>query len=314
MNKTPVIALLGQPNSGKSTIFNMMTGSHQHVGNWPGKTVDQKEGEFRYNGKQIILADLPGSYSLSAGSDEEIITKDYITSGNADLVLVMADASQLKRSLYMLADFVGTKVPAVLILNMMDVAQEQGITIDVNKLSEKLGIPVVPMSAIRKKDYQILYSVIEKSLDKKPIIHSDSLSSAREKMQFIDALLDGVLTTSKTVKKAFTNFDKKALSPIRGKLMAFGIILGIFLLAMIFAGVISGIASAILVPAAAALHSVFENLGVHALLISLVCDVLANVLYFALMMASFVLGITLGFNLMEETGSSVIPFLRSPSG
>ena len=302
MNKTPVIALLGQPNSGKSTIFNMMTGSHQHVGNWPGKTVDQKEGEFRYNGKQMILADLPGSYSLSAGSDEEIITKDYISSGNADLVLVMADASQLKRSLYMLADFVGTKVPAVLILNMMDVAQGQGITIDVNKLSEKLGIPVVPMSAIRKKDYQTLYAVIERSLNQKPVIQSSSLSSAREKMQFIDTLLDGVLTTSKTAKKAFTNFDKKALSPVRGKLMAFGIILGIFLLAMIFAGVISGIASAILVPAAAALHSVFENLGVHALLISLVCDVLANVLYFALMMASFVLGITLGFNLMEETG------------
>ena len=302
MNKPPVIALLGQPNSGKSTIFNMMTGSHQHVGNWPGKTVDQKEGEFRYNGKQLILADLPGSYSLSAGSDEEIITKDYITSGNADLVLVMADASQLKRSLYMLADFVGTKVPAVLVLNMMDVAQGQGITVDVNKLSEKLGIPVVPMSAIRKKDYQTLYSVIERSLNQKSVIHSDSLSSAREKMQFIDTLLDNVLTTSKTVKKAFTNFDKKALLPVRGKLMAFGIILGIFLLAMIFAGVISGIASAILVPAAVALRSVFENLGVHALLISLICDVLANVLYFALMMASFVLGITLGFNLMEETG------------
>lgn len=280
----------------------MMTGSHQHVGNWPGKTVDQKEGEFRYNGKQMILADLPGSYSLSAGSDEEIITKDYITSGNADLVLVMADASQLKRSLYMLADFVGTKVPAVLVLNMMDVAQRQGITVDVNKLSEKLGIPVVPMSAIRKKDYQTLYSVIERSLNQKSVIHSDSLSSAREKMQFIDTLLDNVLTTSKTVKKTFTNFDKKALLPIRGKLMAFGIILGIFLLAMIFAGVISGIASAILVPAAVALRSVFENLGVHALLISLICDVLANVLYFALMMASFVLGITLGFNLMEETG------------
>lgn len=280
----------------------MMTGSHQHVGNWPGKTVDQKEGEFRYNGKQMILADLPGSYSLSAGSDEEIITKDYITSGNADLVLVMADASQLKRSLYMLADFVGTKVPAVLVLNMMDVAQRQGITVDVNKLSEKLGIPVVPMSAIRKKDYQTLYSVIERSLNQKSVIHSDSLSSAKEKMQFIDTLLDNVLTTSKTVKKAFTNFDKKALLPVRGKLMAFGIILGIFLLAMIFAGVISGIASAILVPAAVALRSVFENLGVHALLISLICDVLANVLYFALMMASFVLGITLGFNLMEETG------------
>ena len=127
---TPVIALLGQPNSGKSTIFNMITGSHQHVGNWPGKTVDQKEGEFHYNGQRMILADLPGSYSLSAGSDEEVITRDYITSGNADLVLVMADASQLKRSLYMLADFAGTPVPAVLVLNMMDVANGQGIVLD----------------------------------------------------------------------------------------------------------------------------------------------------------------------------------------
>ena len=302
MNKTPVIALLGQPNSGKSTIFNIITGSHQHVGNWPGKTVDQKEGEFKWHGQQRILADLPGSYSLSAGSDEEVITKDYITSGNADLVLVMADASQLKRSLYMLADFVGTKVPSILILNMMDVAKGQGITIDVHKLSQKLGIPVVPMSAIRKKNYALLYDTIEKSLVEKPVINSDALSSAREKMDFIDTLLDDVLTTSKTAQKAFTNFDQKALSPVTGKLMAFGIILGIFLLAMIFAGIISGAASALLVPAAASLRVILGNLGVHPLLISLVCDVLANVLYFALMMASFVLGITLGFNLMEETG------------
>lgn len=121
-------------------------------------------------------------------------------------------------------------------------------------------------------------------------------------MDFIDTLLDDVLTTSKTAQKAFTSFDQKALSPVTGKLMAFGIILGIFLLAMIFAGIISGAASALLVPAAASLRVIFGNLGVHPLLISLVCDVLANVLYFALMMASFVLGITLGFNLMEETG------------
>lgn len=92
----------------------------------------------------MIVADLPGSYSLSAGSDEEIITLDYIASGNADLALVMADASQLKRSLYMLADFVGMQVPAILVLNMMDVAKGQGITIDTEALSRKLGIPVVP--------------------------------------------------------------------------------------------------------------------------------------------------------------------------
>lgn len=298
----PVIALLGQPNSGKSTIFNMITGSHQHVGNWPGKTVEQKEGTFKYNGQRMVLADLPGSYSLSAGSDEEVITKDYITSGNADLVLVMADASQLKRSLYMLADYVGTEVPAILILNMMDVAKAQGITIDVNTLSKKLGIPVVPMSAIRKKDYQTLYATIEKSLSDKPLIHHAALSDAKEKMDFIDTMLQDVLTASKTADRAFTRFDQKALSPVKGKLMAFGIILGIFLLAMIFAGIVGGIASAVLSAASGALQTVMEHAHVHPLLISLICDVLVNVLYFACMMASFVLGISLGFNLMEETG------------
>lgn len=299
---TPVIALLGQPNSGKSTIFNMITGSHQHVGNLPGKTVDQKEGEFKWNGQRMILADLPGSYSLSAGSDEEIITRDYITSRNADLVLVMADASQLKRSLYMLADFVGTQVSSVLVLNMMDVAKGQGISINTEKLSEKLGIPVVPMSAIRKKDYQILYKTIEKSLIQKNVIKNNTLYTTKEKMDFIDTLLDGVLETSKTAQSAFTKFDLTALSPVKGKFIAFGIILGIFLLSMIFAGIISGLGSAILTPTAAMLKTVMERFSVHNLLISLICDVLVNVLYFALMMASFVLGITLGFNLMEETG------------
>ena len=297
-----MIALLGQPNSGKSTIFNMMTGSHQHVGNWPGKTVEQKEGTYKWKGQQRILADLPGSYSLSAGSDEEIITKDYIASGNADLVLVMADASQLKRSLYMLADFAGTPVPAVLILNMMDVAKDQGIAIDTGKLSEKLGIPVVPMSAIRKKNYQLLYETIEKALTEKPVLHWHAMEQPKEKMAFIDAMLCDVLKAGKTAESAFTKFDKKALFPVKGKLMAFGIILVIFLLAMIFAGIISGIASAILTPLAAGLKYLMEQINVHPLLISLVCDVLVNVLYFACMMASFVLGITLGFNIMEETG------------
>ena len=299
---TPVIALLGQPNSGKSTIFNMITGSHQHVGNWPGKTVDQKEGEFHYNSQRMILADLPGSYSLSAGSDEEVITRDYITSGNADLVLVMADASQLKRSLYMLADFAGTPVPAVLVLNMMDVAKGQSIVLDTAKLAQKLGIPVVPMSAIRKKDYQTLYRTMETALTEKPIISCEKLPSAEAKMAYIDALLDGVLATGKTAANAFTKFDQLALSPVKGKLLAFGIILVIFLLAMIFAGIVGGIGDAVIMAVAELLRTGMGSVGVHPLLISLVCDVLANVLYFALMMASFVLGITLGFNLLEETG------------
>lgn len=89
------IALLGQPNSGKSTVFNELTGMRQHVGNWPGKTVEQKEGKFTRNGEEYSVMDLPGSYSLLANSEEEIITRDYIKSKKADLVIIMADASQL---------------------------------------------------------------------------------------------------------------------------------------------------------------------------------------------------------------------------
>lgn len=264
---------------------------------------DNLEGDSNsIQNQKMIVADLPGSYSLSAGSDEEIITLDYIASGNADLALVMADASQLKRSLYMLADFVGMQVPAILVLNMMDVAKGQGITIDTEALSRKLGIPVVPMSAIRKKDYRTLYETIEAALAQKPVITGQAMESAKEKTDYIDGLLNGVLTADKTAKQAFSKFDRLALSPVRGKLLAFGIILLIFLLSMIFSGVVSGIASAVLTPLSDVLRSGMEQIHVHGLLISLICDVLINVLFFALMMASFVLGITLGFNLMEETG------------
>ena len=141
------IALLGQPNSGKSTIFNNLTGSRQHVGNWPGKTVEKKEGKFSYNGGTYTVADLPGSYSLSANSDEEVVTRDYIASGEAELVCVLADSSQLERSLFMLADYAGINTPAMLVLTMTDVAEEKGRKIDVKTLEKKLGIPVVGLVA-----------------------------------------------------------------------------------------------------------------------------------------------------------------------
>ena len=299
---TPVIALLGQPNSGKSTIFNLMTGSHQHVGNWPGKTVDQKEGEFRLNGQRMILADLPGSYSLSAESDEEIITEAYINNGKADLVIVMADASQLKRSLYMLADFVGTKMPAMLVLNMMDVAREQGIQIDIKRLSDKLGILVVPMSAIRKKDYKQLYEAIEEGLQKQNMIAHEKIHSVSEKIKYVDDLLTDVMVASKTQQHAYSKFDRTALSPVKGKLLAIGIVLGIFLAAMIFAGILGSIVNVGLNLISGGLRGLMVGWHVPDLLISLVLDVFFNVLYFATMMASFVLGISLGFNLMEEVG------------
>jgi ferrous iron transport protein B len=130
---------------------------HQHVGNWPGKTVEQKEGTFTHDGVEYTVADLPGTYSLSANSDEEIITRDYIASGKADVVCIIADSSQLNRSLYMLADYAGINVPCFLLLNMNDVAKLQGKEADAKDLSAKLGIPVIPFSAPDKKKYDSFY-------------------------------------------------------------------------------------------------------------------------------------------------------------
>nr|MCR5727946.1 50S ribosome-binding GTPase [Lachnospiraceae bacterium] len=157
------IALLGQPNSGKSTLFNALTGAHQHVGNWPGKTVEKNEGSFDYEGKKIKVIDLPGTYSLAANSDEEIVTRDYIAGQEADTVCILADSSQLERSLFMLADYAGIRVPALLLLNMMDVAKVQGKNIDTKKISKKLGISVIPFVAQDKKNYDEFYSLVSEN-------------------------------------------------------------------------------------------------------------------------------------------------------
>lgn len=171
MKKT--IALLGQPNSGKSSVFNGLTGSHQHIGNWPGKTVERKTGSFTYNKIEYDVIDLPGSYSLSAESNEERITSDYIRSGVADLVAILVDSSQLERSLYMYTDFIGISTPVILILNLMDVAQQKGLQIDVEKLSRKMGIPVIGFVASDVKRYGALKETLANAVSSARIPAAD---------------------------------------------------------------------------------------------------------------------------------------------
>ncbi|MCR4715703.1 MAG: ferrous iron transport protein B [Lachnospiraceae bacterium] len=181
-NKT-TIALLGQPNAGKSTLFNALTGMNQHVGNWPGKTVEKKEGSFTHNKKEYAIADLPGSYSLTANSDEEVITRDFIASGNADVVCILADSSQLERSLFMLADYAGITVPCFLLLNMADIAKEKGKNIDVKALEDKLKIPVVLLSANNKKEYKSFYEALEKAVTNKTCLDSSRLEDAYSNLE-----------------------------------------------------------------------------------------------------------------------------------
>ncbi|MCK5396126.1 MAG: ferrous iron transport protein B, partial [Gammaproteobacteria bacterium] len=142
------IALAGNPNCGKSALFNTFTGIRQKTGNWPGVTVDRKQGFFELDNHQVTAYDLPGIYSLDASSIDEEVTRDYLLSRDADLIINVVDASNLERNLYLTAQLLEMGVPIVLVLNMMDVARKRGIDIDFKKLSQELGCPVVPVVAI----------------------------------------------------------------------------------------------------------------------------------------------------------------------
>lgn len=147
----PVVVLAGNPNAGKSTIFNALTGGRQHVGNWPGKTVDVASGKVRWNGSAVTLVDLPGTYSLSAHSLEEIIARDFILEERPDAAIVVVDATNLERNLYLAAQVLELGVPVTLALNMMDRAEAEGIAIDVELLARLLGVPVVPTVGTRRQ-------------------------------------------------------------------------------------------------------------------------------------------------------------------
>jgi len=143
------VALAGNPNAGKSSVFNALTGGRQHVGNWPGKTVERKMGGFALDNIAVELVDLPGIYSLSAYSVEEIIARDYIVTEKPDAVVCVVDASNLERNLYLTVQLLELGVPVIVALNMSDQAAARGLHIDKDLLSESLRAPVVPTVASR---------------------------------------------------------------------------------------------------------------------------------------------------------------------
>lgn len=158
------IALVGNPNCGKTTLFNLLTGSHQKVGNWPGVTVEQKKGHFNHAGQRINVVDLPGTYSLAVGHDkasiDQQIAQDFLLQGELDLVVNIIDASCLERGLFLTTQLIDAGLPVVIALNMMDVADEQGMHIDPYKLTEELGCPVVPLIASRGEGKGVLIDVV----------------------------------------------------------------------------------------------------------------------------------------------------------
>ncbi|OGP67714.1 MAG: ferrous iron transport protein B [Deltaproteobacteria bacterium RBG_16_44_11] len=154
------VALVGQPNVGKSTVFNILTGLSQHVGNWPGKTVEKKEGVHHVDNVLLRIVDLPGTYSLTAFSEEERIARDFIIKEKPDLVVLVLNAAVLERSLYLLSEVLLLNRPVIVAINMLDVASDQGIQIDTRALRDALGVPVIPMVARRNNGIKELVDQI----------------------------------------------------------------------------------------------------------------------------------------------------------
>ncbi|MCI5161132.1 MAG: ferrous iron transport protein B [Candidatus Electrothrix sp. AX5] len=155
------VALAGNPNAGKTTLFNYLTGARQHVGNYPGVTVEKKEGGYLYEGQKIRIVDLPGTYSLTAYSVEELVARDYLVNEQPDVVVNIVDTSNLERNLYLSCQFLELGVPLVIALNMIDVAEKRGIRIDTEKLSLLTGVPVVPIIARTGKGVEKLLETVQ---------------------------------------------------------------------------------------------------------------------------------------------------------
>ncbi|MEM2936720.1 MAG: ferrous iron transport protein B, partial [Candidatus Bathyarchaeia archaeon] len=172
--KKLTIALAGNANVGKSVIFNQLTGLHQHIGNWPGKTVEKAEGTLHFKGYTIDIIDLPGIYSLSTFSIEELVSREYIAVERPDLVINIVDASVLERNLFFTLQLMELETPMIMALNQIDMAEKKGIRIDHEKLQKILGIPVVPTVAIKGTGvYELLersIKIIEKGRVNPPVI------------------------------------------------------------------------------------------------------------------------------------------------
>ena len=178
-----VVALAGNPNTGKSTIFNQLTGLHQHVGNWAGKTVTRAEGAFTLNEKKYKLVDLPGTYSLLSTSVDEEIARDFVLFGKPDVTIVVADATRLERNLNLVLQILEITDRAVVALNLIDEAKRAELKIDERTLARDLGVPVVPMAARRGEGVTELLNAVESVAEGKFSARAHRVKYADEKLE-----------------------------------------------------------------------------------------------------------------------------------
>ena len=225
MAKEITIALAGNPNSGKTTVFNNLTGARQHVGNWPGVTVEKKEGSYRYQGYNVKVVDLPGVYSLTAYSLDELVARNFIIEDKPNVVVNIVDASNLERNLYLTVQLIELEANLVVVLNMIDLAKSRGYEIDINRLPGLLGAPVVPMVATRKEGNEELLEEIVNVIERKTIKRESKLyygSELEEHITELERLIsrDGELShqfSPRWLAIKLLEGDKEVLQKIEGK-------------------------------------------------------------------------------------------------
>ncbi|MDK2585954.1 ferrous iron transport protein B [Romboutsia sedimentorum] len=217
------VALLGNPNVGKTTVFNLLTGSNQYVGNWPGVTIDKKEGILD---KDIKIIDLPGIYAMDTFSNEEKVSKDFLENGDVDVIVNVVDASNLSRNLYLTTQLMKFNKPIVLLLNMLDIAESKGIKIDAEKLGKELNVVVVPIIAKKKNGIDKISISIRNAVDSKFEYPTD-FGSEVQTYKRLEAILENCSQTSSNQKKSISDrVDDIVLNPI----LAYPIFIGALLI------------------------------------------------------------------------------------
>ena len=218
-------ALIGNPNVGKTTLFNFLTGSNQYVGNWAGVTVEKKEG---FLNKSIKIVDLPGIYAMDTYSNEEKVSKSFLLNGNVDVIVNIVDASNLERNLYLTMQLKEFKKPIILVLNMIDVAIKRGFNIDYEKLSKELNVTVVPIVASKHKDIDKVIDLLVNGYFSKSIDESNyNFKSEKETYNYIESILNKCIKQSLEIKKSAT---EKIDSIFLNKILAYPIFIGIICL------------------------------------------------------------------------------------
>ncbi|RDY23824.1 ferrous iron transport protein B [Romboutsia maritimum] len=194
------MALAGNPNCGKTSLFNILTKARQHVGNWPGVTVEKKEGTLKYEGNGYKIIDLPGTYSLGAYSEDEIIARDFVVNENPDVVVNVVDATNIERNLYLTLQLIEMGAKVVIALNMMDEADNKGISIDIKKLSKKLGVKVVPTVALKQQGIEELIKAST----------SDIINISKIKIDYGDIINNQIEELSKSIEMNIKNTSSKS--------------------------------------------------------------------------------------------------------